>query len=78
MIKVLIREAVIYTVLLILLSFLMHPDLLYSLGNRLAHMHERGNYYHPFIYAFIAYVLLFFVRFVIKKVMFLVKKFRFE
>ena len=76
--KVVIREAVIYTVLLILLSLLMHSDLLFHPGERLVHMYERGNYYHPWIYAFIVYILLFFVRIIIKKVILTIKKFGFK
>jgi len=76
--RVIIREAVIYTGLLIVLSILMHPDLFSHAQERLAQMQERGSYYHPFIYAFIVYILLFFVRIVIKKVIFLVKKFIFK
>jgi hypothetical protein len=76
--KVMIREAVIYTVLLIVLSLLMHPDLFSDAGDRLTHLHERGNYYHPFLYAFIVYILLLFVRITIEKVIFLIKKFGFK
>jgi len=74
--KVLIREAVVYTVLLILLSLLMHPDFFSHAQERLSHMHARENYYHPVIYTFFVYILLLFVRIVIKKVISIVKKMR--
>jgi len=74
--KVMIREAVIYAVLLILLSLLMHPDLLSDMSNRLVHLHELGNYYHPIIYTFIVYILLLIIRLTINRVIFFVKKFK--
>ncbi|SFV50590.1 hypothetical protein MNB_SM-7-1130 [hydrothermal vent metagenome] len=60
--RVLIREIAIYAILLITLAFLMHPDLIGSPSERFALMLERGNYFHPFIYAFIIYIVLFLLR----------------
>jgi hypothetical protein len=72
--KVLIREMAIYVILLVVLAFLMHPDLLVSPQERIGVMDERGNWAHPFIYTFLIYSILFFVRFVVKKVIQLLNK----
>jgi hypothetical protein len=70
--KVLIREAVIFAVLLILLAFLMHPDLIS--GERFAVMSERGNFFHPLLYTFLIYIVLFIVRFLFAKILKIFKK----
>jgi hypothetical protein len=72
--KVMIREVLIYSALLILLGVLMHPDLLTHLGERFSLMQERSNFIHPFIYAFIVYIILFLFRYVTKKLALLLKK----
>jgi len=74
--KVLIREAVTYTALLIFLSFIMHPDLFLHAPERFSRMYTQGIFYHPFIYALIVYIVLFFVRVFIKKAVYLVKMLR--
>lgn len=69
MIKILKTELVIYTALLTLLIFLMHPDLLSSPTARLALMQEKGNYIHPLLYTFFVYLIIYFFRFVIGFIM---------
>jgi len=66
--KIVIREAVIFTALLISLAVLMHPDLLSDPKERFALIEDRGNFLHPFVYTFIVYILLFIIRFVVTKV----------
>jgi len=71
--KFLIREVAIYATLLIILMFIVHPDLLASL-DRISLMIERKNYFHPFIYTFFIYILLSIIRFVISKFIYFFKK----
>ena len=65
MIKILKTELVIYTALLTVLIFLMHPDLLSDPTARLGLMQEKGNYIHPLLYTFIVYLIIFFIRAII-------------
>jgi H+/Cl- antiporter ClcA len=72
--KIVIREVVIYTTLLVILALVMHPDLLSSTSERFSSMQERRNYFHPFIYAFFIYLFLLLFRFVAKKIATLFRK----
>jgi len=72
--SVVIREMAIYAILLVALAFLMHPDLIPNPAERFSVMQERANYSHPFIYAFLIYIFLFIVRFIVKKIATLFKK----
>jgi H+/Cl- antiporter ClcA len=72
--KKVIREIAIYAILLVALALLMHPDLLSHTSERFSSMQERRNYFHPFIYAFFIYLLLLFLRFVVKKIATLFRK----
>jgi len=65
MIKILKTELVIYTALLTVLIFLMHPDLLSDPTARLGLMQEKGNYIHPLLYTFFVYLIIFFIRAII-------------
>lgn len=58
MIKILKKELLIYTALLILMIILIHPDLLTHPSMRLELMQEKGNYIHPFLYTIIIYIVL--------------------
>lgn len=62
MIKLLRTELIIYTALLTILIFLMHPDMLSDPTIRLALMQDKQNYIHPLLYTFIAYLIIFFIR----------------
>jgi len=66
--KLLIREMTIFVILLVTLAFVMHPDLLSTPTERFSIMQDRSNYIHPFLYAFIIYIVLFIFRFIVKKV----------
>ena len=74
MIKILKTEFVIYTALLTVLIFLMHPDLLSDPTARLGLMQEKGNYIHPLLYTFFIYLVIYFFRFVFGFVMKFFKK----
>ncbi len=65
MINILKKELTIYTALLTVLIFLMHPDMLSNPTVRLGLMQEHGNYIHPLLYTFFVYLVLFFLRAVI-------------
>ncbi len=69
MIKILKTELTIYTVLLTVLIFIMHPDLLSEPTVRLGLMQEKENYIHPLLYTFFVYLVLYFFRAVIGFIM---------
>ncbi|PHQ65145.1 MAG: hypothetical protein COB99_05720 [Sulfurimonas sp.] len=62
MINILKKELTIYTALLTLLIFLMHPDMLSDPTIRLGLMQDKANYIHPLLYTFFVYLILFFLR----------------
>ena len=62
MIDILKKELTIYTALLTLLIFLMHPDMLSDPTVRLGLMQDKANYTHPLLYTFFVYLILFFLR----------------
>jgi hypothetical protein len=74
MINILKKEFTIYTALLTLLIFLMHPDLLSEPTVRLGLMQEKGNYIHPLLYTFFIYLVLYFFRAVIGYIVKFIKK----
>ena len=59
--RIVIREAAVYLLLLVTLALLMHPDLLGSTA-RFSQMTERGNFFHPFIYTGLIYLILLLLR----------------
>jgi hypothetical protein len=65
MIETLKKELTIYTALLTVLIFLMHPDMLSEPTIRLALMQEKANYIHPLLYTFFVYLVLYFLRAVV-------------
>lgn len=72
--SILIREVGIFTALLIFLAVVIHPDLLNDLSERFSLMHERENYFHPFIYTFIVYFLLSLLRYMVIKAIQVIRK----
>lgn len=56
------REFLVYLVMLFVLGLVMHSDLLSDPSSRFQMMHEKGNYSHPFLYTFIIYIILLFIR----------------
>ena len=59
------REFFIYIAILILLTLVMHSDLLSNPSSRFEMMYEKGNYTHPFLYSFVIYSIFF----VLKKIL---------
>jgi len=72
--RIAIKESLIYLTLFAILSLLVHIDLLSAFGDRISHMMERGNFFHPFIYTFILYIFIFFFRILTKKIVSLISK----
>ena len=62
MIDLIKKELTIYTALLTLLIFLMHPDMLSDPIVRLGLMQDKANYIHPLLYTFFVYLIFFFLR----------------
>jgi len=56
------REVIIYIVMLLVLTIVMHNDLLTNPSSRFEIMYEKGNYSHPFVYTFVIYSILFIIR----------------
>lgn len=52
------REVVIFTMLLVTLTVLKHPDLFSAPLTRFHTMQNRGNYTHPLLYSTAVYLLL--------------------
>ena len=59
------KELLFYIVILIVLALVMHSDLLTSPLARLDLMKEKGNYFHPFMYSFVLYSVILFLRTII-------------
>jgi hypothetical protein len=74
--KVLIREVLIYSTLLILLALLMHPDMIQDPSQRFSLLQSRGNYLHLFIYTTIVFLIVYVFRYVTKKIVSIVAKLR--
>ena len=56
------REVLIYIAMLLVLTLVMHNDLLSDPSSRFQTMYEKGNYSHPFLYTFIVYSILLIIR----------------
>jgi len=56
------KEILLYLLTLLVLALIMHIDLLSDPYSRLQIMQEKGNYSHPFLYAFIIYFVILILR----------------
>ena len=56
------REILIYIAMLLVLTLVMHADLLSDPSSRFDIMVEKGNYSHPFLYTFVLYSILLIIR----------------
>jgi len=74
MISILKKEFTIYTALLTILIFLLHPDMLSEPTIRLGLMQEKGNYIHPLLYTLFIYLVIFFLRTVVNFIIRFFKK----
>jgi len=59
------KEVLYYLITLIVLSLIMHIDLLSDPSSRLEIMKEKNNYSHIFLYSFVIYGVFFILRKVI-------------
>jgi len=76
MINLLKKELIYYTVILVVLALIMHPDLLSAPLERFELMNTRGNYIHPFYWSFGVYLIVVIVRLLIKGIGKLKDKFK--
>ncbi len=60
--KIIKRELVIYSTILLVLILLMHPDMISDPAERLGLMQQHENYIHPLLYTFIVYLIVFALR----------------
>ena len=74
MINIFKKELTIYTALLTVLIFMMHPDMLSDPTVRLGLMQEHENYIHPLLYTFFVYLILYFLRAIVGYIMKFVKR----
>jgi len=56
------REAIIYIVMLLVLTIVMHNDILTNPSSRFEIMVEKGNFSHPFVYTLVIYSILLIIR----------------
>ncbi|MDB2562009.1 hypothetical protein N9X61_00235 [Sulfurimonas sp.] len=56
------KEMLYYLVTFLILTLVMHSDLLSDPITRFELMQEKGNYSHPFIYTFVIYAVMFILR----------------
>ena len=56
------KEFFIYLLLFFILALIIHSDLMTSPSSRFDLMYKRGNYFHPFLYTFVIYSILFIFR----------------
>jgi hypothetical protein len=60
--KIIKRELIIYSAILVVLIVLMHPDMLSDPAARLGLMQQHQNYIHPLLYTLFFYLILVVVR----------------
>jgi hypothetical protein len=68
------KEVVIYFVLLLFSALLIHSDLLTKPAVRLEMMSDRSNYYHPFVFGFILYLVVGIFRLIVVGIKKLIKR----
>lgn len=56
------KEILFYLGIFVILALLSHSDLLSNPSDRFQMMFERGNYIHPFLYTFVLYCVVLFIR----------------
>ena len=52
------KELMIYVAIIILSAFVIHSDLFTDPLKRFEIMSERANYYHPFLFALVIYMVI--------------------
>ena len=56
------KELIIYLLVVLVLTLIMHSDLLTNPSMRINLMHEKENYSHPFLYSFFVYSAILILR----------------
>jgi len=56
------REILFYLAILFVLALILHSDLLTDPSSRFQLMYKKGNYFHPFLYSFVVYIILLIIR----------------
>jgi hypothetical protein len=62
---VVIKEFLYYLITFVVLTLIMHFDILSDPSSRLELMKEKENYFHPFFYSFIVYSVMLVLRVII-------------
>ena len=62
MINIIKKELFIYVTIVLVMMFLIHPDLLSNPIQRLENMQSAGNYIHPILYTLLIYFVLWIFR----------------
>ena len=71
MIKTIIRELIYFSLILLILAFIQHADLLHSPMKRVDLMAEKGNYLHPLLWTSIVYIATGLIRLIFKYMLYL-------
>lgn len=71
MIKKIKIELIFFSLLLLVLAFLQHSDLLHSPLERINLMVEQGNYLHPLLWTFAVYIIIGLIRLIIKYLLYI-------
>jgi len=56
------KELFIYLLTLLVLTLIIHSDLVSDPSSRMNLMYEKGNYTHPFLYSFVVYSVILILR----------------
>ncbi|MDD2906461.1 MAG: hypothetical protein WBK95_09205 [Sulfurimonas sp.] len=76
MIKKIRLELLYYVAILLVLAIVQHSDLLTAPLERFEQMQHNANYFHPFLYALLIYILIACMRVIVKFILFLKNKFK--
>ena len=52
------KELLIYLLTVVVSALVMHPDLLSDPAARFSMMSDRANYYHPFLFGLVPYLII--------------------
>jgi len=72
------KELFIYVLILVVFSILTHPDFINHPLDRIENLPHSGAYglgfSHPFVFSFVVYVFIYFLRLIIRKIKILFSK----
>jgi len=66
MLKIIKTEIIYFMLILAVLAVLQHSDLLHSPLARMSLMSEKGNYFHPLLWTSAVYLVVGFIRLIVK------------